>query len=74
MLIGMGVVFAFLISMVVLMTAVAAFFRKFAHLFPEAEPEVKKASPSGGGASRVEADPSTKLAVAVAAAFRARKG
>lgn len=74
MLIGMGVVFAFLILMVVCMTLVAGFFRKFSHLFPEVEPEVKKVSPSGGGASRVEADPSTKLAVAVAAAFRARRG
>lgn len=74
MLIGMGVVFAFLISMVVLMTGVAAFFRKFAHLFPEADAEVKKSPPSGGGAPRVEADQSTKLAVAVAAAYRARKG
>ena len=34
---GMGVVFGFLIIMVIAMSINAAFFRKFAHLFPEEE-------------------------------------
>ena len=74
MMVGMGVVFAFLILMVACMTGVAAFFRKFSHLFPEEEAEVKKASPSAGGAARGEADATAKVAVAVAAAHRARRG
>ena len=35
MVIGMATVFAFLVLMVLAMNCLAAFFKKFAHLFPE---------------------------------------
>ena len=37
MVIGMATVFAFLVLLIVAMNSSAAFFRKFAHLFPEEE-------------------------------------
>ena len=43
MIIGMGVVFSFLILLVLAMQASAAFFKKFGHLFPE---EITAAKPT----------------------------
>ena len=72
MLTGMGVVFSFLVLLVVFMTMSGAFFRKFSAKFPEPEPAAK---PVGGGVTRKPAaETSAKVAVAVAAAYRARKG
>ena len=61
--IGMATVFAFLVLLVVAMQASAAFFKKFAHLFPEEV--VKTAAPA--------ASPMVAIAVALAA-IRAKKG
>lgn len=66
MVIGMATVFAFLVLLIVAMSSSAAFFSKFAHLFPEetvAAP--KKAAPA--------VDPSAEIAVALAA-IRAKRG
>ncbi len=60
--VGMATVFSFLVLMVLAMTLAAAFFRKFAHLFPE-EPA---AEPSA-------TDPSAVIAAALAA-IRAKRG
>lgn len=61
--IGMATVSAFLVLLVVAMQSAAAFFKKFAHLFPE---EVAKtAAPA--------ASPVAAIAVALAA-IRAKKG
>lgn len=43
--VGMGTVFAFLILMVGAMQLSAVFFKKFAHLFPEAAPKSSKPTP-----------------------------
>jgi Na+-transporting methylmalonyl-CoA/oxaloacetate decarboxylase gamma subunit len=59
----MATVFAFLVLLVVSMQASAAFFKKYAHLFPE-EP-VKTAAPA--------ANPAAAIAVALAA-IRAKRG
>ena len=66
MVIGMVTVFAFLVLMIVAMNCSAAFFSKFAHLFPEPEaaPAPKKAA---------AADPTAEIAVALAA-IRAKRG
>lgn len=61
--VGMGTVFAFLILLVLAMQSAAAFFRKFAHLFPEET--AKPAAPAS--------DPVAAIAVALAA-IRAEKG
>jgi oxaloacetate decarboxylase gamma subunit len=70
MLIGMGVVFAFLILLVGAIHLAAALFARFGHLFPDPESEPK---PSAPGLPKSAADPSTRLAVALAAAHRARR-
>ncbi len=64
MIIGMATVFAFLVLMIVSMNCAAAFFRKFAHLFPE-EPAP---APRTGGV-----DPVAEIAVALAA-IKAKRG
>lgn len=64
MVIGMATVFAFLVLMILAMSCSAAFFRKFAHLFPEeAEAAPKKAA----------TDPVAEIAVALAA-IKAKRG
>lgn len=66
MLIGMATVFAFLVLMVWIMNSTAAFFRKFAHLFPEEQPAAaRKPAPA--------ADPVAEIAVALAA-IKAKRG
>jgi sodium pump decarboxylase gamma subunit len=70
MFIGMGVVFAFLLLLVGAIHLAAALFAKFGHLFPDPETESK---PTPSGPPRSAADPSTRLAVALAAAYRARR-
>ena len=65
MVIGMATVFAFLVLLILSMNVSAAFFRKFAHLFPE---EIKAAKPAAAAA-----DPSAEIAVALAA-IRAKRG
>jgi sodium pump decarboxylase gamma subunit len=66
MVIGMATVFAFLVLMIQAMNGSAAFFRKFAHLFPEAPAAAPKKAPAA-------ADPSAEIAVAIAA-IRAKRG
>ncbi|MDH3981956.1 MAG: OadG family transporter subunit [Kiritimatiellaceae bacterium] len=66
MVIGMATVFAFLVLLIGAMSGSAAFFSKFAHLFPE---EVK-ATPKKATSA---VDPSTEIAVALAA-IRAKRG
>ena len=64
MVIGMATVFAFLVLLILAMNGSAAFFHKFAHLFPE---EVAKAP-------KVAAtDPVAEIAVALAA-IKAKRG
>lgn len=65
MVIGMATVFAFLVLLILSMNASAAFFSKFAHLFPEEQPVQQKSAAS--------ADPSAEIAVALAA-IRAKRG
>lgn len=60
--VGMATVFAFLVLLVLAMTLAAAFFRKFAHLFPEET--VAETTP---------ADPAAMIAAALAA-IRAKRG
>ncbi|MDF7805854.1 OadG family transporter subunit [Pontiellaceae bacterium B12219] len=67
MVIGMATVFSFLVLLIVAMNCSAAFFRKFAHLFPEAVVTPPKK------ASAAAADPSAEIAVALAA-IRAKRG
>ena len=67
MLIGMGVVFCFLVLLVVCLQVMGKFFEKFSHLFPEPEPPAT--------ASMLAADhPQAATAIALAAAYRARAG
>ena len=63
MVIGMATVFTFLVLLILAMNASSAFFRKFAHLFPEEMPGGSRAVPA--------TDP--EIAVAVAA-IRAKRG
>ncbi len=65
MVIGMGVVFAFLVLLVVCMTCSGMFFQRFSHLFREESP----VEPPNGSPPR----PPAALAAAVAAARRARQ-
>jgi sodium pump decarboxylase gamma subunit len=65
MVIGMATVFAFLVLLIVAMSSSAAFFRKFAHLFPE---EVQTPSQSASAA-----DPIAEIAVALAA-IKSKRG
>ena len=63
--IGMATVFAFLVVLILAMNASAAFFKKFAHLFPEdAVVEIKSAG---------AADPKVVAAIALAA-IKAKRG
>ena len=55
--IGMGTVFSFLILLVASMNLAAAFFKKYAHLFPEKQ----------AAAPAPAANPLTEIAVAIAA-------
>jgi sodium pump decarboxylase gamma subunit len=65
MIIGMATVFAFLVLLIGFMNGSAAFFTKFAHLFPEETAQApKKAAAS---------DPTAEIAVALAA-IRAKRG
>lgn len=64
LLIGMATVFAFLVLLVLAMQLSAAFFKKFAHLFPE---EVIQTT------AKPAADPAVAIAVALAA-IRAKRG
>ena len=59
MIVGMGVVFAFLTLLVYAMSGSAAFFHKFAHLFPE------ETAPKSG--TRKAAEDYSEIAVAIAA-------
>ena len=65
MAVGMGVVFSFLVLLVVFMTLSGAFFQKFSKWF--AEPQQPDAP-----AARPADDASAKIAVALAAALRAK--
>ncbi len=65
MVIGMATVFAFLVLLIVAMNSSAAFFRKFAHLFPE---EVQTPSKPASAT-----DPIAEIAVALAA-IKAKRG
>jgi sodium pump decarboxylase gamma subunit len=65
MVIGMATVFAFLLLLVVAMSGSAAYFRKFAHLFPEEIKTPTKAAPA--------TDPVAEIAVALAA-ITAKRG
>lgn len=67
MVIGMATVFAFLMLMIQAMNGSAAFFRKYAHLFPE---EVKPAPKAKAAAT---ADPLAEIAVALAA-IKSKRG
>jgi len=64
MVIGMATVFAFLVLLIQAVNGSAAFFRKFAHLFPDPEPASKP---------RAVEDPTAEIAVALAA-IRAKQG
>ncbi|MBL7016643.1 MAG: OadG family protein [Kiritimatiellales bacterium] len=61
--IGMATVFSFLVLLVIAMQAAAAFFKKYAHLFPE---EVARTSTPA-------VNPAAAIAVALAA-IRAKRG
>ena len=65
MVIGMATVFAFLVLLIQAMNGSAAFFRKYAHRFPE--------EPVAAPKARTAADPMTEIAVALAA-IRAKRG
>lgn len=65
MAIGMATVFVFLVLMIVAMNCSAAFFSKFAHLFPEEQPAASKKS--------APADPVAEIAVALAT-IKAKRG
>ena len=65
MVIGMATVFTFLVLLILAMNGSAAFFRKFAHLFPDEAAEAPK------GAAAV--DPAAEIAV-VLAAIKAKRG
>ena len=64
MVIGMATVFSFLVLLILAMNGSAAFFSKFAHLFPEEAKAASKAAPS---------DPVAEIAVALAA-IKAKRG
>ena len=65
MVIGMATVFAFLVLLILAMTGSAAFFRKFAHLFPDASTEAAKPAAA--------TNPTAVIAVALAA-IKAKRG
>jgi len=65
MVIGMATVFSFLVLLILAMNGSAAFFKKFAHLFPE---EMHEASSAAS-----KSDPVAEIAVALAA-IKAKRG
>ena len=65
MVIGMATVFAFLVLLILAMSGSAAFFSKFAHLFPEEVAEAPRAAAT--------VDPVAEIAVALAA-IKAKRG
>jgi len=65
MVIGMATVFSFLALLIVAMNRSAAFFRTFAHLFPEPEEHRAHVAPVD--------EPVAEIAIALAA-IRARRG
>ena len=65
MAIGMITVFVFLVLMIAAMSGSAAFFRKFAHLFPEQTSAAPRKS--------APADPVAEIAVALAA-IKSKRG
>ena len=65
MVIGMTTVFAFLVLLIVAMNRSAAFFKKFAHLFPEEEQIPAKVASAAG--------PAVEIAIAMAA-IKAKRG
>ena len=65
MVIGMATVFSFLVLLILAMNASAAYFRKFAHLFPDEVKETSKAASAS--------DPTAEIAVALAA-IKAKRG
>ncbi len=65
MVIGMATVFAFLVLLILAMNGSAAFFRKFAHLFPEEQVQAPRAAQA--------ADPMAEIAIALAA-IKAKRG
>ena len=65
MVIGMATVFSFLVLLILAMSSSAAFFRKFAHLFPEEVQEAAKVDS--------KSDPVAEIAVALAA-IKAKRG
>ena len=64
MAIGMATVFVFLVLMLITMSSSAAFFRKFAHLFPEQAAAAPK---------KAVTDPMAEIAVALAT-IKAKRG
>ena len=64
MVIGMATVFAFLVLLILAMNGSAAFFHKFAHLFPEEVAQAPKTAAT---------DPVAEIAVALAA-IKAKRG
>jgi oxaloacetate decarboxylase gamma subunit len=70
MLVGMGVVFSFLVLLVILMRVSGALLSRL----PEPEVVVSKASSGGSGGAVRSGEASAKLAVALAAAHRERGG
>ena len=66
MLTGMGTVFVFLCVMVLAMTGAAAFFKRFAHRFPDDRPEESHIE-------RIKKDETVEIAVAIAAVESYRK-
>ena len=65
MVIGMATVFSFLVLLIMAMNGSAAFFKKFAHLYPEEVKEPSKATPNS--------DSVAEIAVALAA-IKAKRG
>ena len=65
MVIGMATVFSFLVLLILAMNGSAAFFKKFAHLFPEEVKSTSKTAP--------KSDPLAEIAVALAA-IKSKRG
>ena len=68
MVVGMGVVFSFLVLLVVLMRVSGALLNRL----PEPEPAPQRTG--GNGRSGQSKEASAKMAVALAAAYRAKRG
>ena len=68
MIVGMGVVFSFLVLLVILMQASGALLNRL----PEPEPAPQRTGGNGNGQSGQSKEASAKMAVALAAAYRAK--